>query len=209
MTKLTSLHASDAAKRFPEAAWREAVDRRDTYEGCAAWQMEQAEAYLEGELLEDDDVECPQATREGWCIIDKNDTGELEIQKDDDTNVFHSDEDALAHVQRRATEGSLYHHHALFICKRSRDDTPMTYEVEVSEELHHSFEMGNFVASSPHEAAQDAHNAWLHLEGDAYREKETINSNDRTVTVKRVSDGKEFTFAAGDYVDEREKGDND
>lgn len=51
------------------------------------------------------------ALAEGWDVWDAD--GVLEIQRDDDAEVFDSDAGAIAHVQRRAAEGSDLHARAL------------------------------------------------------------------------------------------------
>ncbi len=205
MTKLNKAQMEDAEERFAKGDWRKDAGEGETLLGYADWLMEEVREYLESDELDDYDI----AEEEGWCIIDKDESGLLQIQKDDSQGAFDDDDSAYAYVQTKAEQGSLYHLHALHICKRSRDETPVEYECEVYEKLHHTFDMGKFTAESPRAAAQEAHDAFLNLEGQDYYDKESIESNDREVTVRRVSDGKEFEFSAGDDVEEELDEDED
>jgi hypothetical protein len=53
------------------------------------------------------------ANHEGWSLFDVNSTGLLEIQRDDEADLFESDEAAVNFVRRRANEGSMPHYLAL------------------------------------------------------------------------------------------------
>lgn len=50
---------------------------------------------------------------EGWALIDVNAEGLYEIQRDDEANIFETDEDALEHVRRLADRGSKPHMEAM------------------------------------------------------------------------------------------------
>jgi hypothetical protein len=54
-----------------------------------------------------------KADAEGWSLFDAG--GRFEIERDDETEIFDSDEAAVAHVERRAAEGSTLHAKALLI----------------------------------------------------------------------------------------------
>ncbi len=54
-----------------------------------------------------------QIKNEGWLISLNTLTKKEEIQKDDDSNIFKSDADALAFVQKKSKAGSLIHKVAL------------------------------------------------------------------------------------------------
>ena len=54
-----------------------------------------------------------QATSEGWCIIWSDSRARHEIQRDDEQDIFNTDEAALLHVQTMADQGSLYHRQCL------------------------------------------------------------------------------------------------
>lgn len=64
-----------------------------------------------------DDPACDRriSIAEGWCIIDVDSTGVLEIEKDDDAGVFASDEEAVEFVRQKAAAGSTYHQKAMAI----------------------------------------------------------------------------------------------
>ncbi len=54
------------------------------------------------------------ASEEGW-LISNNEKGETEIQKDDESEIFKNDSEALKFVSKKALEGSKLHEKALII----------------------------------------------------------------------------------------------
>jgi hypothetical protein len=53
------------------------------------------------------------AHREGW-LIGNAENGTMEIQKDDDKNIFKSDDEAVEFVVNKARYGSVYHNNSIF-----------------------------------------------------------------------------------------------
>lgn len=52
------------------------------------------------------------AHREGWCLIDKDESGVIQIQRDDEKNIFPNDAAAIAFVRAKGTP---YHQKAIAI----------------------------------------------------------------------------------------------
>lgn len=50
---------------------------------------------------------------EGWDLFDYNGSGLMEIERDDEANIFADDASAVAYVETRAAEGSQRHIDAL------------------------------------------------------------------------------------------------
>lgn len=50
---------------------------------------------------------------EGWALFEIGHSGLMEIQRDDEMAIFATDDDALAHVERMAAQGSQRHQDAL------------------------------------------------------------------------------------------------
>lgn len=50
---------------------------------------------------------------EGWALFEIGLTGKVQIQRDDESAYFGSDEDAVQYVTRKAAEGSQFHKDAL------------------------------------------------------------------------------------------------
>lgn len=60
--------------------------------------------------------------REGWCVMWSDNRGRFEIQRDDDSSIFRSDEDADAFVRQRAIDGSEPHREAIAVVDGSQCD---------------------------------------------------------------------------------------
>jgi len=56
-----------------------------------------------------------QLMHEGWALFDYDSLGLFEIERDDDKDVFDSDDEAVAHVERMAESGSALHAWALVL----------------------------------------------------------------------------------------------
>ncbi|WP_326430406.1 hypothetical protein VQ574_20955 (plasmid) [Stutzerimonas frequens] len=57
----------------------------------------------------------------GWALFEIGMSGLVEIQRDDELGIFACDEDAVAHVERMAKQGSERHQEAL---ARHKADAP-------------------------------------------------------------------------------------
>lgn len=64
------------------------------------------------EEVEDFEFDCNQAISEGWGIFESTERG-WHIEKDDESTIFATDDDAVTHVHAQATMGSEYHAAAL------------------------------------------------------------------------------------------------
>lgn len=61
-----------------------------------------------------DDLDFESVTsNEGWDLFEVYGSDLMEIQRDDEMGIFETDDDALAHVQMKADEGSAAHRNAL------------------------------------------------------------------------------------------------
>ncbi|MBI6883053.1 hypothetical protein [Pseudomonas putida] len=63
---------------------------------------------------------------EGWALFDVDGSGLMEIQRDDELDVFETDDDAIAHVLARSEQGSLSHRRALALHML---DAPLIVEI--------------------------------------------------------------------------------
>lgn len=65
-------------------------------------------------------LDCAIMEREGWAVF--NEESLPEIQRDDEADIFVTDDDAIAHVMRRALAGSATHVRALVLHCQGLDE---------------------------------------------------------------------------------------
>ena len=73
------------------------------------------------------DFDNTQAATEGWCISEchGSDNGPYQLQRDDEAEVFASDDEAWLFVFRKVAEGSEYHRQAILFLEK---ESPFEYE---------------------------------------------------------------------------------
>ncbi len=89
---------------YPPSDWATEAENGDTRSSYPDWVSEQIRQHA---------FNHQQALGEGWCIIDVDGSGYLEIERDDECDEFKTDPDALWFVIEKARGGSEYHREAL------------------------------------------------------------------------------------------------
>lgn len=75
-------------------------------------------------------ADCAAACDEGWCVFNVDGGGPLEIERDDEAEVFESDDEAIAHVRRRAKAGSELHQKAITLHDAHNPEDDDSEEIE-------------------------------------------------------------------------------
>jgi hypothetical protein len=110
--RVTHPHANLA--EHPREEWFEAVAGERTDLGYWEWVEERIQ-----QTADCDFFDIARALAEGWLLCDSGSRG-LQVEKDDDSDVFSDDVAAQEFVHKKAIDGSDYHQRALEIVKEAR-----------------------------------------------------------------------------------------